>query len=303
MKPLVWVTGRDGMLARAVIALLGARNIGVVASGHEVDVGGARVGLFADKHGPTHIINCAAYTRVDDAEENADIAFHVNAQGPNELARAAQRLGAALLHFSTDYVFAGDGTEPYREEGLCAPAGVYARSKREGELKLLSRMRSVQDLPPFHIVRTSWLFGEGGKNFVSTMLRLMAQEETLSVVSDQIGRPTYTPDLAAAALAIAGLTTLGSDPAPSGIYHFANEGAVSWHQFAAQIFEDALAYGFELKTSSITAISTAEFPRPAPRPAYSVLSTHKVESALGFYPRPYVVALREYLQLVATGQR
>jgi dTDP-4-dehydrorhamnose reductase len=281
----VWVVGARGMLGQAVVAQLRRRDIDVTSSDLDLDISkAAEVGEFARAHAFSHVINCAAYTRVDAAETDAAAAFAANADGPLHLATAAARTGACLVHFSTDYVFDGTASTPYPETAPGAALGVYGRSKLAGEQHVLAA-----GLPRWFVLRTSWLFGEGGSNFVATMLGLFREREELRVVADQHGRPTYTGDLAAAGL------DLALSGHASGIYHFANQPPTTWHGFASTIAQQARELGFPVRTRTIHAIATADTPRPAPRPAYSVLDTTKIEATLGRALRPWTAALHDYL--------
>ncbi|HLV65451.1 MAG TPA: dTDP-4-dehydrorhamnose reductase [Polyangiaceae bacterium] len=292
----VWLAGARGMLGRVIAAKLAERSVPFVATDVDLDIANAEaVEAFANAERPSVIVNAAAYTRVDDAESQAADAFRVNAEGAATLARAARGLGAACLYFSTDYVFDGQARAPYVETAPCAPSSVYGRSKREGEVGVL---RALEGGSPY-VLRTSWLFGENGPSFVRTMLTLMREREELRVVRDQEGRPTYTHDLADVALRLVGV---GGAAAPAGIYHFANAGPTTWYDFAHGIHDAALRRGVPLRVARIVPVSTAEFPRPAPRPAYSVLDTGRIEKALGITPRHWMEALDEHLEREMRGQ-
>jgi dTDP-4-dehydrorhamnose reductase len=280
------------MLASALKPGLAARGLPFVGSDAELDIAERDAVLdFARRERPELIVNAAAYTRVDDAEKEVEAARRGNALGPANLGAAARELGARLVHFSTDYVFDGKAESPYLESAPVAPLGVYGATKLEGEQRLLEETAGKNVV----VIRTSWLFGGLGNNFVRTMLKLLAEREELRVVADQRGRPTYTRDLAAAALALAAL------PDQNGIFHFANSGDVTWHGFTVAIRELALSHGLPVRASEVKAITTAEFPRPAPRPAYSVLSTARIEAALGASPRPWQEALSDYVKELARG--
>lgn len=292
----IWVTGSGGMLARAVLSQLKRANVETIGTDLELDIGDANAVLeFARGNHFSHVVNCAAYTRVDDAEKEVEAAQRVNALGPGNLALAAAQTGASLLHFSTDYVFDGRASKPYTEDMPCAPTSAYGRTKLQGEVLVLATLPNDKvEVRRVYLIRTSWLFGEGGNNFVATMLKLMAQREILRVVDDQFGRPTYTVDLAEAALCLAGILP-GTKAADSGTYHFANAGETSWYGFSKGILARSRELGIDLRTHTIEPVSTAEYPRPAPRPAYSVLSTRHFELTTGRAPRPWETALTDYL--------
>lgn len=278
----VWVTGCRGMLGSAVCQQLQQQQIPFIGTGSDLDIANELAVESHIKDHPTitHIINCAAYTHVDNAEKEETAAAHANTKGPATLATNAASYNLHMIHFSTDYVFDGLASTPYHEEASCHPIGVYARTKHSGEQLVLKH------LPTACIIRTSWLFGLNGRNFVSTMVQLMEQKEQLRVVDDQIGRPTYCIDLASAAIEMI------DHP---GIFHFANQGHTSWYQFALEIAKQWQALGNKLKINQIEPIPTTSYPTPAKRPAYSVFDTSKIEKMLNKQPRPWKEALADYL--------
>jgi dTDP-4-dehydrorhamnose reductase len=293
-KRQIALVGERGMLAQKVRQLAPAQCVvhGLSRPDFDLtDATGVREKLRALK--PDVIVNCAAYTQVDACESNAGLAFRVNGEGPGNLARVAVELGATLVHMSTDYVFAGDASHPYKEDDEPAPESVYGRSKLCGEKAIID-----SGLQRYFILRTSWLYGPGGRNFVETMLRLAAEHQELSVVADQVGTPTYSGDLARAIFNLLALE--GSGPGtPYGVYHFSNEGSCSWHGFAETIVTLAKSLGLPLLARRVVPIASADFPLPAPRPAYSVLSKGKYRKITG----AVVPEWRESLELYMRNDR
>lgn len=215
---------------------------------------------------PDFIVNAAAYTAVDKAEAECDIATLINEHGPKNLALAANEAGARLVHVSTDYVFDGEADTPYIETATTNPLGVYGKTKLDGEIAVAL----IQ--PEALIIRTAWVFSEYGNNFVKTMLRLAQGRDTLGVVSDQSGCPTYAGDIAQA------IIVLLQQKAAGGVYHFCGDETVTWSGFAEAIFSSALTLGVLEKSPVVNRITTAQYPTPAKRPKYSVLDCNKITS-------------------------
>jgi dTDP-4-dehydrorhamnose reductase len=259
------VTGANGMLGRDLQSVLDGRD--VTALGRtDLDVtDAAAVAAAVSDHDV--VINCAAYTKVDDAEGDEHTAFAVNGTGAGNLATAAAAAGARLVQVSTDYVFDGRATSPYTETTPRAPISAYGRTKAAGEQLVLERNPDRS-----YVVRTAWLYGAHGPNFAKTMLKLAAARETWTVVDDQVGQPTWTADLAAQ------IVSLLDSEAPAGIYHGTNSGETTWFGFARAVLD-----GAGLDPERISPTDSSQFVRPAPRPSYSVLG-HEAWSRAGMAP-------------------
>ena len=276
-KPTIVVTGANGQLGREIAMIEQTAFTVIGLSRAELDITDlAACRLVLSEYKPFAVIHCAAYTAVDKAESEQDEAFRVNRDGTSNIALASHEIGAKLIYISTDYVFDGKGNTPYVEWDTVSPTTVYGSSKLAGE-------GAVQAIhPQYFIVRTSWVYGQYGNNFVKTMLSLAEQHKVLKVVADQIGSPTYTYDLARFLLQLV-------ETDRYGIYHASNAGSCSWYDFATAIFAES---GADVK---IEACTTAEFPRPAPRPSYSVME-HRNMALNGFEPMRYWQdALRDFL--------
>ena len=228
---------------------------------------------------PDLLITTAAMHQVEKCEEDPELSFRVNALGTRNLALAAQSTGSQFVFFSTDYVFDGNGTEPYTTESATNPQSVYGASKLQGEKE------AMQYNPDSMIIRTSWVYSEFGKNFVKTMLKLMSEKEELNVVSDQIGSPTYAADLAAVIMQV-----IASGKWIPGMYHFSNAGVISWYDFALAIKE------LSGKTCRVIPIPGSQYPTPAKRPAYSVMDTSRLFNSFGMTPKNWKDSLQVCLK-------
>ncbi|HEY0258751.1 MAG TPA: dTDP-4-dehydrorhamnose reductase [Lacisediminihabitans sp.] len=259
------VVGAGGMLGQDLRSALSGRQVSALthADLDVTDLAAVRAAVA----GHDVVINASAYTKVDDAETHEDEAYAVNAIGPQNLAIAAAENGARLVQISTDYVFGGSATAPYAEHTPPAPISAYGRTKAEGE-----RLSWAAHPTGTYIVRTAWTYGAGGPNFAKTMLRLAASHDTVSVVTDQLGQPTWTADLARQ------IVELLDSEAPAGIYHATNAGEASWFEFTKEIFRVV-----GLDPDRVTPTTSAQFVRPAPRPDYSVLG-HEEWARVGLSP-------------------
>ena len=274
---MVWLIGSKGMLASEIAAQLNQHNIQWIGSDREVDITDrTSVEAFAQRNfvpdSLQWIINCAAYTAVDKAEDDHAMAQKLNADALINICTAAKKYGARLIHFSTDYVFDGTSSVPYIETDSANPQSVYGCTKLQGEQNIVGL------LPEHYIIRTAWLYGRNGTNFVSTMLHLMNEKDSLKVVNDQRGSPTYAVDLAKAVLRI-----IQFDNHRYGVYHYSNEGNITWYDFACEIYRQGKRMGLIKKDCSVEPCTSSEFPQKAHRPSFSLLNKQKIKEAFSLF--------------------
>lgn len=282
----ILITGSNGQVGSSLVKLLNQMpEIKFLAVDREqLDITDFEaVNKLINDFKPNAIINAAAHTGVDKAEQEVELSYAINRDGPRFLAQAANSVGATILHISTDYVFAGDKDGEYAEADTVAPQGIYGHSKLAGEL-------AVAAACPRHIIlRTAWVFCETGNNFVKTMLRLAQNRDELGVVADQFGGPTYAGDIANTLIEMAKALYAGNTH--YGIYHFSGLPHVSWYQLACQIFKQAKAQNLFSKDMQVNAITSDQYPTPAKRPANSKLDCRKIEHTFGVKPSDWQAAL------------
>lgn len=289
----ILVTGSNGQVGSSLVKQLNQMpEISFLAVDREqLDITDREaVTKLVNEFKPDAIINAAAHTAVDKAEQEVELSYAINRDGPQFLAQAANSVGATILHISTDYVFAGDKVGEYVETDDVAPQGIYGKSKLAGEL-------TVAAACPRHIImRTAWVFCETGNNFVKTMLRLAQSRDELGVVADQFGGPTYAGDIANTLIEIAKALYAGNTH--YGIYHFSGFPHVSWYQFSCQIFKQAKAQKLVRKDILVNGISSDQYPTPAKRPANSKLDCRKIEQVFGVKPCYWQAALNNLMGYV-----
>ena len=270
---MIWLIGKAGMLGTDLGRAFTEAGLAWVGTDREVDFTDPQaLEAFSAGKKIDWVVNCAAYTSVDKAEDEPAVCRKLNVEGPAHLARWSQAHGAAVIHISTDYVFPGTGNTPYRETDPVGPDGIYGATKADGE-------EVVRTLCPRHyILRTAWLYGVNGPNFIYTMLRLMASKDSLGVVADQWGAPTWTIDLARVLVEL-----IRRGEGPWGTYHASGEGKCNWHQFAEAILEEGRSLGLldAAKAVAVNALTTEQYPTKAKRPAWSVMSKDKLKSTFG----------------------
>lgn len=280
------ITGAKGQVGHCLTAQLTGKADILAVDRDELDITD-RDAVFnvVKTFKPDIIINAAAHTAVDRAESEIELSEAINVKGPQYLAEVANEIGAFILHISTDYVFEGTGTGEYKEDDQTNPQGVYGRTKLEGEI-------AVQRANPRSIIlRTAWVFGEHGHNFVKTMLRLAKDRDSLGIVGDQFGSPTYAGDIAKALIEIANQILAGKENA-FGVYHFTGKPYVSWYEFAKAIFSEAELQNILEKSPLVNSIATSDYPTPAKRPANSRLDLTKIKQTFSIEPSDWQKALK-----------
>jgi len=286
----VLITGAGGQVGRMLLETRPAEFEAIACTHGDLDIGAREaVRDCIAHHRPAVIINAAAYTAVDKAESEPDAAQRINAEGPGHLAAAARRSGARLIHISTDFVFDGAASVPYRPDSATSPLSVYGRTKRDGERAVLEALPENST-----IVRTAWVYAATGANFVRTMLRVMRANGSVRVVADQVGTPTAARFLAETLWRIAGA------PEMRGIHHWTDAGVASWYDFAVAIAEEGTALGLLPPDVTVTPIATADYPTPARRPSYSILDKRSL-AAHGLAPVHWRQRLRAVLKEIPSA--
>ncbi len=267
----ILITGAGGQLGHETRLLLQKKGVHVIGIGRkDVDFSQPeQVAAYIASQRADWVINCAAYTQVDKAEDDAELAFRVNRDAAKAVAEGVQSYAGRLLHISTDFIFDGNRSHPYCEQDSANPLGVYGQSKWEGEQAVW------KILPDATILRTAWVYGVHGNNFIKTILRLACEREELGIIDEQVGSPSWTFDISQAMYALI-------EKECSGIYHFTNEGVASWYDFALTAINEAKLLGFKLKIKRIKPIPARAYPTPAARPSYSVLSKEKIRAVLDY---------------------
>lgn len=282
---MIWLIGNKGMLGSEVEKQLILKKLDYTATDMDCDITSlSALNSFVDNKKIEWIINCSAYTAVDAAEENRELAFKINADGTENIAKVSKTIGAKLIHISTDYVYNGEKRDPYIETDTLDPQSVYGSSKALGEQKI------IETINRFFIIRTAWLYGKNGNNFVKTMLGLFKEKDSIKVVNDQFGSPTYAPDLAEAVIYF--ITRKSEN---YGIFHYSNEGGISWFDFAVEIFNTGKLMGIVKTPCKIEAVSSDKFPTKAKRPLNSTLSKDKIRKELNISIPFWKDSLKNYL--------
>jgi len=277
---MIWLMGNKGMLGTELTLLLKKNKLPFVGTDREVDITDYNaLKKFCENKSINWIINCVAYTAVNEAEENIELCRRINTFGAGNIAILAKYINARLIHISTDYVFDGkkvagqETLHPYREDDETNPISVYGLSKRDGEITVL------ENNPASYIIRTSWLYGKYGNNFIRTMLKLMNERDVIKVINDKRGSPTWTYDLAFVIIDLIRQTDEGS-AIPYGIYHYSNEGNISWFDLAMEIYIKGRGFGLLTKNCDVIPCNSDDFPYNIKRPAYSILDKTKIKSTL-----------------------
>ena len=297
---MIWLIGNKGMLGTELSLLMEKSGVRFTETDRDVDITSlCALEKKAEGLQITWIVNCAAYTAVDKAEDDIDVCRSINTLGAANVALCARNKGANLIHISTDYVFDGKGIaeggtpRPYREDDATNPIGVYGLTKKDGEFQITERN------PHSFIIRTAWLYGKHGGNFVNTMLRLMNERDEVKIVDDQRGSPTWAFDLASVMLTLI-KTVDGGKNVPFGIYHFTDEGNITWFDFAKETYRQGRELGLIKKDCDVRPCASGEYPAKVKRPAYSVLDKSKIKTSLEIDIPVWDESLKEYLKICAS---